>query len=76
MTKKKIIKYNGKLYTFHRDEDGYIHPSGEDYESAEFLGKNKEVVVKHIAKEMKWKLPNNGKSVCELCGAPIKCGIK
>ena len=44
MTTKKIIKYNNKTYTFHRDEDGHIHPSGEDYESAEYLIENRGVV--------------------------------
>ena len=44
MTTKKIIKYNNKTYTFHRDEDGHIHPSGEDYESAEYLIENRGAV--------------------------------
>ena len=48
MTKKKIIKYNNKTYTFHRDEDGHIHPSGEDYESAEYLIENKQKTAYEI----------------------------
>ena len=70
MTKKKIIKYNNKSYTFYRDEDGNIHPEGDDYESAEYLGKNKEGVVKHIAKKMKWELPT--KEICVLCNREVK----
>ena len=87
MTKKKIIKYNGNSYTFHRDEDGEIHPLGEDYDSAANLIKNREAVVWYIAKKMKWKLPNSGKLICRFCGSPVKnkkkyyeelqlCGIK
>ena len=51
MTTKKIIKYNNKTYTFHRDEDGHIHPSGEDYESVEYLIENREAVVEYIVKK-------------------------
>ena len=57
MTKKKIIKYNNKSYTFYRDEDGNIHPEGDDFESAEYLIKNRDTVVWYIAKKMKWELP-------------------
>ena len=54
MTKKKIIKYNNKSYTFYRDEDGNIHPEGDDFESAEYLINNRDTVVWYIAKKMKW----------------------
>ena len=65
MTTKKIIKYNNKTYTFHRDEDGHIHPSGEDYESVEYLIENREAVVEYIVKKMNYKLPK--KEICCLC---------
>tara|TARA_Y100001951_G_scaffold60161_1_gene47829 strand:- start:8 stop:250 length:243 start_codon:yes stop_codon:yes gene_type:complete len=68
---QKVIKYKDKSYTFNRDSDGYIHPSGEDYESAEYLIDYKDVIVKHIAKIKKWKLPHEGKSICKYCGSPI-----
>jgi len=69
---QKVIKYKDKSYTFNRDSDGYIHPSGKDYESAEYLIDYKDVIVKHIAKIKKWKLPNEGKSRCKYCGSLIK----
>ena len=68
---QKVIKYKDKSYTFNRDSDGYIHPSGKDYESAEYLIDYKDVIVKHIAKIKKWKLPHEGKSICKYCGSPI-----
>jgi hypothetical protein len=70
MTKKKIIKYNNKSYTFYRDEDGHIHPEGEDYESAEYLIKNRDTVVWYIAKKMKWELPK--KEICVMCDREVK----
>ena len=69
---QKVIKYKDKSYTFNRDSDGYIHPSGEDYESAEYLIDYKDVIVEHIAKIKKWKLPHEGKSRCKYCGSLIK----
>ena len=68
---QKVIKYKDKSYTFNRDSDGYIHPSGEDYESAEYLIDYKDVIVEHIAKIKKWKLPHEGKSICKYCGSPV-----
>ncbi len=70
MTKKKIIKYNNKSYTFYRDEDGNIHPEGDDFESAEYLIKNRDTVVWYIAKKMKWELPK--KETCVLCNREVK----
>ena len=46
---QKVIKYKDKSYTFNRDSDGYIHPSGKDYESAEYLIDYKDVIVKHLS---------------------------
>ena len=71
MTTKKIIKYNNKTYTFHRDEDGHIHPSGEDYESVEYLIENREAVVEYIVKKMNYKLPTK-KEICCLCNREVK----
>ena len=70
MTKKKIIKYNNKSYTFYRDEDGNIHPEGDDFESAEYLIKNRDTVVWYIAKKMKWELPK--KEICVMCDREVK----
>ena len=70
MTKKKIIKYNNKSYTFYRDEDGNIHPEGDDFESAEYLIKNRDTVVWYIAKKMKWELPK--KEICVMCNREVK----
>lgn len=70
MTKKKIIKYNNKSYTFYRDEDGNIHPEGDDFESAEYLINNRDTVVWYIAKKMKWELPK--KETCVLCNREVK----
>ena len=70
MTTKKIIKYNNKSYTFHKDEDGPIHPSGEDYESVEYLIENRGAVVEHIAKKMNYQLPK--KEICCLCNREVK----
>jgi hypothetical protein len=70
MTKKKIIKYNNKSYTFYRDEDGHIHPEGEDYESVEYLIENREAVVEYIVKKMNYKLPK--KEICCLCNREVK----
>ena len=70
MTKKKIIKYNNKSYTFYKDEDGNIHPEGDDFESAEYLIKNRDTVVWYIAKKMKWELPK--KETCVLCNREVK----
>ena len=67
---QKIIKYKNKSYTFNRDSDGYIHPSGEDYESAEYLIKNRDTVVWYIAKKMKWELPK--KEICVMCDREVK----
>ena len=70
MTKKKIIKYNNKSYTFYKDEDGNIHPEGDDFESAEYLINNRDTVVWYIAKKMKWELPK--KETCVLCNREVK----
>ena len=70
MTKKKIIKYNNKSYTFYKDEDGNIHPEGDDFESAEYLIKNRDTVVWYIAKKMKWELPK--KEICVMCNREVK----
>ena len=70
MTKKKIIKYNNKSYTFYKYEDGNIHPEGDDFESAEYLIKNRDTVVWYIAKKMKWELPK--KETCVLCNREVK----
>ena len=70
MTKKKIIKYNSKSYTFYWDEDGNIHQEGDDFESAEYLIKNRDTVVWYIAKKMKWELPK--KEICVMCNREVK----
>ena len=70
MTKKKIIKYNNKSYTFYKDEDGNIHPEGDDFESAEYLINNRDTVVWYIAKKMKWELPK--KEICVMCNREVK----
>ena len=70
LNEAKKINYDGKTYTFYRDKDGHIHPEGEDYESAEYLIKNRDTIVWYIAKKMKWELPK--KEICVLCDREVK----